>query len=173
MDGWTTEQTGLCDRCNDVYNGNGKIAESELCAQCHAKFDNHEMPGTLDDYTGRNDHRNTIEATGTSAKVLRVMSMIPNGDLVGLCNLETGAVTFLGRAEITTNPTLYDDAMTQGEVACCFWRMTNDGLQPNGNVGFTCHISVCPGFEKLEAELKEHVRAYCETTFECIPTLKN
>jgi len=50
IDAWTTEQTGLCDSCNDVYNRNGKIAESELCQQCHAKFDNHEMPGTLDDY---------------------------------------------------------------------------------------------------------------------------
>lgn len=177
MDGWTTEQTGLCDRCNDVYNRNGKIAESDVCPQCHAKFDNHEMPGTLDDYTGRNDILRALEATGTSAKVLRVMSMIPkpNGDLVGLRDPKTNAVTFLGRGQINRNPALYDDAIARGEYACCFWGMTNDGIQRNGNVGFTCTISLCPGFDsdKERIEMSTHVRAYCETTFGFIPTLKN
>jgi hypothetical protein len=107
----------------------------------------------------------------TSAKVLDTMKKI-NEHFVGLYNEATGKINFLGKKQIADNPALFDGHVDRGETVCCFFHMTKDAdLTPDGNVGFTCHITCVAGFDM--DHVKEYVRAYHEMTFGFIPTLKN
>jgi len=106
----------------------------------------------------------------TSAKVLDTMKKI-NEHFVGLYNEVTGEINFLGKKQIMDNPALFDGHIERGEMVCCFFHMTNEGLLPDGNVSLVVHITCAAGFDK--DDVTEHVRAYHEMQFGVIPTLKN
>src|SRR5277367_4495692 len=102
----------------------------------------------------------TPELIDTSAKILRVMARIPNGNVV-MYNAATRAVTFMGCKQIAENPALYDGPVAAGSVAIAFFALSYS-IAPRtpGMVGFDATVSKCPWCPFADAELRESCQAW-------------
>lgn len=102
----------------------------------------------------------TPKLIDTSAKVLATMAAIPNGHIVIMYNESTRAVTFLGKAEIARDPTLYDGAVAAGSVAIAFFAMARCAPRTPDVVGVEAITSTTPWCPLTEAQLEEAFQAW-------------
>jgi hypothetical protein len=95
----------------------------------------------------------------TASKVLAAMRAARK-HFVGLRNPQTGDVAFLGAGEITSYPSLYDDAISRGEIPVGFCALRPTAASAAGRVAYYAwDVDTFSGYDR--AELTRRVMADC------------